>query len=104
MKTEDGQLGVVPVLLSTIEKLSRVQVHLLHNLRDKKNFARIETLFGEVMRRLEWNPPLLSPLEDMEIEDIELRECAAKRDKLVNKLRDETPRIEEHEIEAYERK
>lgn len=71
--TKDGMLGIVPVTLSTIENLSKVQMKIIYDLKDKTNIQKLERFYFILMEKFSNNPPLLDPVVDMEIKDDEFQ-------------------------------
>jgi ATP-dependent RNA helicase DOB1 len=74
MKENDGQFGVVPVVLNSLENISSIKLNLPHDLKDKKNLKQVERLFGEVSRRFKGNFTLLDPINEMGIKDEKLED------------------------------
>ena len=44
----DGQMGVVPVIINTIENISQIKVNIPRDLKDKKELKKAETFYIEV--------------------------------------------------------
>ena len=62
-------MGIVPVTLGTVAQLSKVQMKMLSNLKDKKNLEKIQMYYYTLLERFNYEPPLLDPVTDMEIND-----------------------------------
>lgn len=58
-------------MIKTVETMSQVQVTMRHDLKEKKNIQKMESLWFEIMRRLKWEPPLLDPISEVEINEPE---------------------------------
>ena len=109
---KDGRLGVVPVLLhhSSVTAISTIQMNLpSHNLVKDENIKQVEMLYNEIMKRFGSNGdklPILDPLEDMEIEDKQLQELIAAKNKIAKELEkiEVKAQISEAQQMQYQRK
>ncbi|KAJ2731138.1 ATP-dependent RNA helicase mtr4 [Coemansia sp. BCRC 34962] len=77
---------VVPVLLSCIDRISTVRVHMPKDLAPIKERSEMRKRIAEVGRRLEGRIPLLDPVNDMGIRDATFQELVAKAKTLEAKL------------------
>ena len=83
---------ILPVLLhhSSVTAISTIQMNLpSHNLVKDENIKQVEMLYNEIMKRFGSNGdklPILDPLEDMEIEDKQLQELIAAKNKIAKEL------------------
>lgn len=74
-------------------------MNLPHNLTNAENLKAVEMMYTELMKRFDQGNklPLLDPIEDMEIEDKELKEYLKVKGKLTAELEkiDKTHQITE---------
>ncbi|KAJ2074711.1 ATP-dependent RNA helicase mtr4 [Coemansia sp. S155-1] len=77
---------VVPVLLSCIDRISTVRVHMPKDLAPTKERSEMRKRIAEVGRRLEGRIPLLDPVNDMGIRDPTFQELVTKTTTLEAKL------------------
>ncbi|KAJ2701862.1 ATP-dependent RNA helicase mtr4 [Coemansia sp. IMI 203386] len=84
-----GHTIVVPVLLSAINRLSTVRVHMPKDLRSSSERRDMRKRISEVSKRLDGKIPLLDPINDMGIKDPEFKT-------LVNKIRTLEAKLHEH--------
>lgn len=87
---------MIPVLLhhSSVAGLSTIQMNLpSHNLTSTENIKQVEMLYTEIMKRFGNGDklPILDPIEDMEIEDTQIKDLVKTR----NKINEELTKIEE---------
>ncbi len=82
----DGQMGVVPVIINTVENISQIKVNIPRDLKDKKELKKAETFYGEVMRRFT-EIPLMDPVKDMEITNEKLEDYMEKVKNLKSSLK-----------------
>jgi len=87
IKEGNGQFGVVPVVLNSLENISSIKINLPHDLKEKKNLKQIEMLFCEIQKRFKGNYPELDPLKDMEIKDVKLVDLINKQKNSNNLLK-----------------
>lgn len=66
-----GVIQVVPVLLSTIDGISHLRIHLSKDLRPLSNRETAWKAVKEIQRRWPDSVPLLDPVENMGIKDAE---------------------------------
>ena len=64
-----GEMVVVPVLLSTVEELSGIRIFLPKDLKPLESREQVHKNIREVRRRFPTNLPLLDPAKDMKITD-----------------------------------
>ncbi|KAI7824452.1 rRNA-processing arch domain-containing protein [Kickxella alabastrina] len=83
-----GETMVVPVLLSCIDRISTVRVHLPKDIRSSAERRDMRKRIAEVEKRLGGNIPLLDPVEDMGIKDSEFKALVHKIATLESKLRE----------------
>ncbi|KAJ2159133.1 ATP-dependent RNA helicase mtr4 [Coemansia sp. RSA 552] len=81
-----GETIVVPVLLSCIDRISTVRVHMPKDLRSSSDRKDMRKRLSEVERRLSGNIPLLDPTKDMGITDPAVAALKGKVDKLEQTL------------------
>lgn len=69
--SSEGEMLVVPVLLSTVERISGIRIFLPKDLRDKDSRELVRRNLAEVSRRFPEPKglPLLDPVKDMKIVD-----------------------------------
>ncbi|KAJ2009338.1 ATP-dependent RNA helicase mtr4 [Coemansia thaxteri] len=77
---------VVPVLLSSIDRISTVRVHMAKDVTSAKERGEMRRRIAEVGRRLEGRVPLLDPAGDMGIRDAAFAALAGKAAALEAKL------------------
>ncbi|KAJ2783574.1 ATP-dependent RNA helicase mtr4 [Coemansia javaensis] len=85
-----GETIVVPVLLSCIDRLSTVRVHMPKDIKSAAARKDMRKRLAEVSRRLEAQIPLLDPVKDMGITDPEFKTLAQKTRSLEAKLDEST--------------
>ena len=66
---QKGDPQVVPVLLSTVESLSHLRVHLPNDIRSSQARETVWKTIQEVHRRFPDGIPLLDPIQNMQITD-----------------------------------
>ncbi|KAJ2795876.1 ATP-dependent RNA helicase mtr4, partial [Coemansia helicoidea] len=81
-----GETMVVPVLLSCIDRLSTVRVHMPKDLKSSGARRDMRKRLAEVDRRLDGNVPTLDPVREMGIADPEFKTLAQKVESLEKKL------------------
>lgn len=64
-----GKMEVVPVMLTCINSLSHVRVHLPKDLKSPDPRNSVKKVISEVQRRFPDGLALIDPLEDMQIKD-----------------------------------
>ncbi|KAJ2459291.1 ATP-dependent RNA helicase mtr4, partial [Coemansia sp. RSA 2424] len=79
---------VVPVLLSCVDRISTVRVHMPKDLGPANERAEMRRRIAEVGRRLDGRIPLLDPISDMGIRDAGFQALVAKTASLEAKLRE----------------
>lgn len=78
IKEGNGQFGVVPVVLNSLENISSLKINLPHDLKEKKNLKHIEMLYSEILKRFKGQFPELDPIKDMDIRDDKLIDYLSK--------------------------
>ncbi|KAJ2742705.1 ATP-dependent RNA helicase mtr4 [Coemansia sp. BCRC 34301] len=78
---------VVPVLLSCIDRISTVRVHMPKDLAPAKERAEMRRRVAEVGRRLDGRIPLLDPVTDMGIRDASFQSLVSKTEALEASLK-----------------
>ncbi|KAJ1822803.1 ATP-dependent RNA helicase mtr4 [Coemansia sp. RSA 2599] len=81
-----GDTIVVPVLLSAIDRISTVRVHMPKDLRSSSERRDMRKRISEVTRRLDGKIPLLDPISDMNITDDGFKTLVSKVRTLETKL------------------
>ncbi|KAJ2720796.1 ATP-dependent RNA helicase mtr4 [Coemansia sp. Benny D115] len=81
-----GETMVVPVLLSCIDRISSVRVHMPKDLKSSTERKDMRKRIGEVIRRLDNKIPLLDPVDDMGIKDSGFATLVSKISTLEGKL------------------
>lgn len=66
---EKGKMEVVPVMLSCVNAISHIRVHLPKDLKSADSRNSVRKVIGEVQRRFPDGVALIDPLEDMQIKD-----------------------------------
>jgi ATP-dependent RNA helicase DOB1 len=103
MSKDDGMLGVVPVIINSLENLSCLKINMSSDLKDRKVLKNMESILNEIFRRFKSNIPLLDPIKDMNLEDSRLEEIINKVMNL-KKTEEETCFIPKHQIELFKDK
>lgn len=85
-KGEKGEALVVPVLLSTLESISHIRIHLPKDIRQTQSKETIWKTVLEVQKRFPNGVPLLDPIENMGIDDERFRVLVQKIAAMENKL------------------
>lgn len=70
---EKGKMEVVPVMLSCVNAISHIRVHLPKDLKSADSRSSVKKVIGEVQRRFPDGVALIDPLEDMQIKDESLK-------------------------------
>ena len=47
IEKSDGQMGVIPVIITTIENISQIKINIPRDLKDKKELKKAETFYME---------------------------------------------------------
>lgn len=77
VESSDGQMGVVPIIINSVENISQIKVNIPRDLKDKKELKKAENFYIEVLRRFP-EIPLMDPIKDMEIQSEKLEENLEK--------------------------
>ncbi|KAF9809026.1 hypothetical protein IEO21_07624 [Rhodonia placenta] len=83
---QKGEALAVPVLLSTLEAISKLRIHMPKDLRSTQARETVHKSIQEVQRRLPEGIPLLDPITDMGIKDDKFRDLVKKMDVMEGKL------------------
>lgn len=81
-----GSAEVVPVLLSLISRISSLRIQYPKDLRPAENRRLVLKNIGEVKKRFPNGPPLLNPIDDMNIKDEEFKRVVETIDKFEKQL------------------
>ncbi|KAI9505900.1 rRNA-processing arch domain-containing protein [Coemansia spiralis] len=83
----EGETMVVPVLLSCIDRISTVRVHMPKDLKSSAELRDMRKRLAEVQRRLD-KIPLLDPVHDMGVTDKGFKDLVQKLQSLETKLKE----------------
>lgn len=75
---EKGEMEIIPMLLTCIKDISSVVLALPNDLIKRENKFLVKDTFKEVLDHFKGNLPIMDPLTDMKITDMELNETSAK--------------------------
>ena len=75
---EDGEIEVVPVLHTLISKISSLRIFYPKDLRPLDHRKSVLRTIEEVKKRFPNGPPLLSPITDMKINEMEFQDIVKK--------------------------
>ena len=103
MNKNDGLLGVIPIILNSVENVSSLKVNLSHDLKDKKILKGLEKLLSEILKRFKNNLPILDPIKDIGIKDEKLLEIINKVENL-QKLQMTLENCPSNQLELYKDK
>ncbi|CAO1614210.1 unnamed protein product [Sympodiomycopsis kandeliae] len=98
---EKGEVIVVPVLLTTVEKMSGIKLFLPKDLRPKEAKDQVRKNLAEVAKRFpvaKGGVPLLDPVKDMKVVDEGFKTLLSKIDLIKGKM-DESPLKKSPELE-----
>ncbi|KAK0521413.1 ATP-dependent RNA helicase mtr4 [Tilletia horrida] len=102
-----GKVLLLPILLSTVTKISGIKLHLPTDLRNRDSLETVRKNLSEIKVRFPKGIPLLSPVKDMKITSEEFKTLMRKID-LVEKHLAEAPIAKSKELselyEAYSQK
>jgi len=105
LAAEDGNLGIIPIVLhpATVHSVSKVKFNLPHNhAQVKKN---VETMYIKMMEKLGNNVPLLHPVDDMQIEDKKLHKLLETQQEITEYLsKDEIALLSTEQQDSFSRK
>lgn len=109
LKDNDGQFGVVPVILNSLENISSIKMNLPHDLKDKKNLINVERMFREISKRFDYKFPIPDPIKDLHINNEKLSEFISRKNNLLKPLKEieeacNDLKIEENDINRYKEK
>jgi ATP-dependent RNA helicase DOB1 len=94
-----GSVEVVPVLHSLISRISSLRVYYPSDLRPIDNRRSVLKTIAEVKKRFPDGPPLLNPIDDMNIKDTKFQNVVDMIDKFEKRLfahpLHETPQLDQ---------
>lgn len=88
---EKGEVIVVPVLLTTVQRLSGIKLFLPKDLRAKEAREQVRKNLAEVARRFpaaKGGVPLLEPVKDMKVTDEGFKTLLSKMSLIENKMKE----------------
>lgn len=59
---------------------------ILYNLKEKKNIQKMESFYYVLLEKFNYEPPVLDPVKDMEINDEEFNDCVIEEAKLKSEM------------------
>ena len=59
---------------------------ILYNLKEKKNMQKMESFFYVLLEKFNYDPPILDPVKDMEINDEDFNDCVIEESKLKSEI------------------
>lgn len=59
---------------------------ILYNLKEKKNIQKMESFFYVLLEKFNYDPPILDPVKDMEINDEDFNDCVIEESKLKSEI------------------
>ncbi len=74
LKEKDGQFGVVPCVMISVENISPYKIKIPQDLTDKSALKNFEQFMNEMMNRFKGKIPEINPINQMNIKDINLKE------------------------------
>lgn len=83
---EQGEMEVIPMLLSTVFEISSVRIMLPENLTLLQTKTQIRTTMRQVLKQFNNQLPVLSPCKDMKIQNDNLDKLWAYREQLVKEI------------------
>ncbi|KAL8916925.1 MAG: hypothetical protein Q9172_006047 [Xanthocarpia lactea] len=83
---EKGQMQIVPCMLTCIDAIAYVRVHLPQDLRTSDERNGVKKALDEVKRRFPDGVPLLDPIENMGITDASFKKLLRKIEVLESRL------------------
>lgn len=112
LSAKDGLYGVVPCIMNSVEGISPYKINLPQDLTDKSSMKTIESYMIELFKRFKNKIPDMDPLNQMNIEDENLKEIISKRkelEKIISDLEKKIPDFnneenKEKQIEAFKEK
>eukprot|EP01022_Parablepharisma_sp_SALTPOND_P014220 TRINITY_DN1916_c0_g1_i1.p1 TRINITY_DN1916_c0_g1~~TRINITY_DN1916_c0_g1_i1.p1 ORF type:complete len:1081 (+),score=160.85 TRINITY_DN1916_c0_g1_i1:7764-11006(+) len=103
VELHNGTLSTIPVMLQMVCELSKIKMKMLPNLKDPDNVAKTERLYLELMKRFNFQLPLMDPVTDMEIDDPNLRTLIERRKVLEEKIKGQSiAKFSPDEIQRFE--
>lgn len=83
---KQGSIEVVPVLHSLVSRISSLRVYYPKDLRPAENRRSVLKTINEVKKRFPKGPPLLNPINDMNIKDEDFKRVVETIDKFEKQL------------------
>ncbi|OBZ78288.1 ATP-dependent RNA helicase mtr4 [Grifola frondosa] len=83
---QKGEPVVAPVMLSTLDAVSRLRMSLPNDIRALQARETVWKSLQEIQRRMPEGIPLLDPVQDMDIKDDKFKELVKKIDTMEQKL------------------
>lgn len=112
LSEKDGQFGVIPCVLMSVENISPYKVKIPQNLTEKNSLKDIEIFFTELYKRFKGKIQEMDPISQMGIKDENLKEKIEKKnnlEKIVSELETKIPDFTESDnkqkrLELYQEK
>ncbi len=101
---KEGQFGVVPCVMMSVENISPYKIKLPHNLTERNAFKDMEVFMLELLNRFKNKIPEMDPLKQMEINDENLKEKIEKKKTLERAIAEIETLIPEFESEEKKQK
>ena len=76
---EKGQMNIIPVVLESVDAVSKVRVYVPKDLKSSENRQSVFKTISEVKQRVGGAVPLLDPIKDMNITDDALQKLLTVR-------------------------
>ncbi len=100
LKEKDGQFGVVPCVMISVENISPYKIKIPQDLTDKSALKNFEQFMNEMMNRFKGKIPEINPINQMNIKDINLKEKIEKKnnlEKIICELESKIPDFDNEE-------
>ena len=88
-KNEKGKLAIVPFALEVIENISPIKLKMPESLKEKNSMNLLENIYLQVLKRCQFEPPLMDPINELKIEDKNLKNNTKQIKKLKNQIEKE---------------
>ena len=99
----DGYLHLIPVVLQMVSEISKIKMKMGLDLKNAESSRKTEKLYLELMKRFNFKLPIMDPIEDMEINDPELKSLIEGKKELEAKFTGESMiTFTEEDIKKYE--
>ena len=85
-KNEKGKLAIVPFALEVIENISPIKLKMPESLKEKNSMNLLENIYLQVLKRCQFEPPLMDPINELKIEDKNLKNNTKQIKKLKNQI------------------